>query len=177
MKQEEDKHFHHLSLGTTGFQEPTTITYEAPGAYLSKESREEPSSNPGSDTCQNVHMDNGSFKESVCASNDSYKSEDINHSKIGTNLSMEVTLDRHQPKVSSQTNLELFVDLRVHSCSDQMLNGNDDTRYKDHGSPPLNCDALEDMCDGSGTFVQQATKKRRLTPMKDGPSSDKVLHE
>lgn len=188
-KQEEDesyKHLLHSSLGTTGFEEPTTITSEASGAYLSKESGEEPSWNPGSDKCQNVHMDIGSFKESIYASNDSYKSEDVNHSKIGTNLSMEVKLDHHQPKFSSQGNLELFVDLRVHSCSDHMLNGNDDTYSKNHGSPPQNCDALEDrsavcepmesMCDGSGTFVQQATKKRRLTPM-EGPSSDEVLHE
>ncbi|KAL8126470.1 hypothetical protein AgCh_013671 [Apium graveolens] len=175
------KHFHQ-SLGTIGFEESTTITSEASSAYLSNESREEPSWNPGSDICQNAHMDIGSFKESICASNDPYKSEDVNHSKIGANLSMEVKLDHHQPNFSSHDNLELIVDLRVHSCSDHMLNGNDDTYSKNNGSPPQNCDAQEDgsaacepmnsMCDASGNFVQQATKRRR---MEEGPSSDEVL--
>lgn len=184
-KQEEDGNYKHFqsSLGTTGFEKSTTITSEASGAYLSKESREEPSWNPGSDICQNVHMDIGSFKESKCASNNSYESEDVNDSKIGTNRSVEVKLDHHQPKFSSQDNLELFVDLRVHSCSDHMLNGNDHTYSKNNGSPPQNGDALEDVSaacgpmksDGSGTFVQQATKKRRITPMEEGPSSNEVL--
>lgn len=188
MKQEEEesyKHFHLSSLGTTGFQESTTVTSEASGA-LSKESGEEPTWNPGSEMCQNVHMDIGSFKESVCASNDFCKSEDVSHSKIGTNFCMEVKLDHHQPKLS-QNNLELFVDLRVHSCSDLMLNVNGDTYSKNHGSPPQMCDATEyrsaaceamqSMCDGSGTLVQQATKKRRLTPLEEGLSSNEVLHE
>lgn len=187
--EEEDesyKHCHRSSLGNTGFEEPATITSEASGAYLSKESGEEPLRNPGSDTCQNVQMDIGSFKKSICASNDSYKSEDVNHSKFGSDLSMEVKLDHHQPKFSSQDNLELFVDLRVHSCSGHMLNGNDNTYSKNHGPSPQNCDALEDrsaacepmksISDGLGTYVQQVTKKRRLTPMEEGLSSDEVLH-
>lgn len=190
MKQGEDessKQFPCSSLGIAGFQEPTTITSGASGAYLSKESADEPLWNPESKICQNVPMDIGSFNESICASNDLFKSEDVNHSKIETNLSMDVNGDHHQPKFSSQNNLELYVDLQVQSFSDHMLNGKDNAYSKNHGSPPQNFDAPEDRsvacepmqskCDGSGTFVPQATKKRRLTPMEEGQSSHEDLDE
>ncbi|WOG91556.1 hypothetical protein DCAR_0310805 [Daucus carota subsp. sativus] len=186
---QEDKSYKHSccpSLGTTGFQEPKTSTSEACVAYLSKESGAEPLWNRESNMCQNVLMDTDSSKESICASDDLLKSKNAIHSKIGTNLSMEVKLDHHQPKFSSLGNLELFVDLRVPSSSDHMLNRNN-TFSKNCGTPPRNCDALEDrsaacapvqcICDGSGTGVQQATKKRRLAPIKEGPSLDEDLHE
>ncbi|KAL1822962.1 probable ubiquitin-like-specific protease 2B isoform X2 [Daucus carota subsp. sativus] len=187
--EQEDKSYKHSccpSLGTTGFQEPKTSTSEACVAYLSKESGAEPLWNRESNMCQNVLMDTDSSKESICASDDLLKSKNAIHSKIGTNLSMEVKLDHHQPKFSSLGNLELFVDLRVPSSSDHMLNRNN-TFSKNCGTPPRNCDALEDrsaacapvqcICDGSGTGVQQATKKRRLAPIKEGPSLDEDLHE
>ncbi|WOG91558.1 hypothetical protein DCAR_0310807 [Daucus carota subsp. sativus] len=186
---QEDKSYEHSRcspLGTTGFQEPKASTSEACVAYLSKESGAEPLWDRESNTCQNVLVDTDSSKESICASDDFLKSENAIHSKIGTNLSMEVKLDHHQPKFSSLGNLELFVDLRMPSSSDHMLNGNN-TLSKNCGSPPRNCDALEDrsaacapgqcICDGLGTGVQQATKKRRLAPIKEGPSSDEDLHE
>ncbi|XP_063945845.1 uncharacterized protein LOC108214077 [Daucus carota subsp. sativus] len=187
--EQEDKSYEHSRcspLGTTGFQEPKASTSEACVAYLSKESGAEPLWDRESNTCQNVLVDTDSSKESICASDDFLKSENAIHSKIGTNLSMEVKLDHHQPKFSSLGNLELFVDLRMPSSSDHMLNGNN-TLSKNCGSPPRNCDALEDrsaacapgqcICDGLGTGVQQATKKRRLAPIKEGPSSDEDLHE